>query len=499
MRRLAALILAMLAFAQPCAALSPAQEVLLLGGVSGPTFYANPAATGVIPPGLSYASAGVRYYWGASGNLQTAPNNLILYSNNLAGAGWAVSGGTLTPGQADPFGGTGAYRLQEASSAALMAGGSFTLGANYIPSIWAKSNTGLSQNWAFWNGSINVPVTVTTSWTRVYIAYTASGSSNIVFNFYPLGASGDIIVYGAQAEQVTAAQTAPNPFMPTSGSAYFGPVVNDHNPSTLAALGLRSEPQRTNLFLANLAPATQTIAVASGTTYTMSFYGTGSIVLSGAATQTMTGAAGVRTQYSFTASSTSLTATVSGLSATSYPQAEANAFATSPILTYGTAVTVPADNWSFTGVALAQLGSGEACIAIEALAEGVVTNHGWFIVGSGSNSIVAFMNSPTADFFSGMTSGVAWLNYGPVVGGNITTAKRRIAMSWNGNSQAFSYDGASPLTATVNNPTGMTSASLGNGGSGASYCWFSQIMIRPPCTAAQVQRLSTAGANLRGN
>jgi len=104
---------------------------------------------------------------------------------------------------------------------------------------------------------------------------------------------------------------------------------------------------RTNLFLNSNAPATQTITVVSGSVYTVSFYGTGTLTLSGAATQTMTGSAyPAQTVYSFVASSTSLTATVTVLGGMQYPQVELNpsattaaqAFPTPPIQTGATSV-----------------------------------------------------------------------------------------------------------------------------------------------------------------
>lgn len=64
----------------------------------------------------------------------------------------------------------------------------------------------------------------------------------------------------------------------------------------------------TNLFLNSLAPATQTIAVASSSIYMVSVYGTGSLTLTGAGV----GVASEGRPFIFTASSTSLTATVTG-------------------------------------------------------------------------------------------------------------------------------------------------------------------------------------------
>lgn len=63
-----------------------------------------------------------------------------------------------------------------------------------------------------------------------------------------------------------------------------------------------------NLFLNSASPATQTITVVSGATYTVSITGAGQIVLSGAASATVTAGS----PASFTASTTSLVCTVSG-------------------------------------------------------------------------------------------------------------------------------------------------------------------------------------------
>ena len=68
------------------------------------------------------------------------------------------------------------------------------------------------------------------------------------------------------------------------------------------------EPAATNRFLQSGTPATQVITVVSGTVYTVQCYGSGSITLSGAGTGSVVEGAPI----TFTASSTSLTCTVSG-------------------------------------------------------------------------------------------------------------------------------------------------------------------------------------------
>jgi hypothetical protein len=136
------------------------------------------------------------------------------------------------------------------------------------------------------------------------------------------------------------------------------------NGSAWVAKGLLIENQRINLFLQTGSPANQTITVANGTAYSVSFYGTGTLTLSGAATQTMNGSsANVRTSYTFTASTTSLVIAVSG--SVTYPNVEAGGFATSHITTTTAAVTRSADIAQLTGAALALLQASAASIIVE--------------------------------------------------------------------------------------------------------------------------------------
>jgi len=101
-------------------------------------------------------------------------------------------------------------------------------------------------------------------------------------------------------------------------------------------LGILVEDARTNLFLNSQAPVTQIITVANGTAYTVSVYGTASVVLSGAGTGTATQG----TDVTFTASTTSLTCTVSGAGgAFQNVNVEAGSFSSSPIVTTSTSAT----------------------------------------------------------------------------------------------------------------------------------------------------------------
>jgi hypothetical protein len=116
----------------------------------------------------------------------------------------------------------------------------------------------------------------------------------------------------------------------------------DHNPATGESLGLLIEEQRVNLLLNSETLATQSATVAAAA-HTLSFYGTGSVVLSGAHSATVNGAGAypTRTTLTFTPTAGSLTLTVTGT--VQYANLEAGAFATSWIPTTGTTATRSAD------------------------------------------------------------------------------------------------------------------------------------------------------------
>ncbi len=123
-----------------------------------------------------------------------------------------------------------------------------------------------------------------------------------------------------------------------------------HDPTTGACLGLLVEEQRQNLLLNSATLSTQSVTSAA-TAYTLSFYGTGTITLSGTSTAgPLVGtASNQRVSLTFTPTAGTLTLTVSG--SVTNANLEAGSFATSWIPTTGTSATRSADIATVSGTA----------------------------------------------------------------------------------------------------------------------------------------------------
>lgn len=162
------------------------------------------------------------------------------------------------------------------------------------------------------------------------------------------------------ADKTLTARKGPTPVFTRASTATFvgsngliqSAAINapriDYNPVTLECRGLLMEQSRTNLVFPSATLTTQTCTV-TAVAHTLSFYGTGTVVLSGAAVATVagTGAYPTRTTLTFTPTAGSLILTVTG--SVTEAQLEAGATATSYIPTTTGSVVRSVDLCSITG------------------------------------------------------------------------------------------------------------------------------------------------------
>lgn len=278
----------------------------------------------------------------------------------------------------------------------------------------------------------------------------------------------------------------------------------DYNPSTLVCQGLLIEESRKNIVLNSLINgtnlATQSVT-SSAVAYTLSFYGTGSIVLSGTHSATVTGTAAYPTRktYTFTPTAGTLTLTVSGT--VQYAQLEAGAFATSFIPTDSTAggITRNADTATMTGTNFSNwFNSTQGAFQYTWQSNGQTNGTQRFGMtvsdGSSNNRIRSFVNSSTTQVTNQVTSAtstVASLN-------NTVTAStgvvNKTSLAYKVNDFAASSNASTPATDLSGAvPTGINQGIIGAdvGSTGYLNGWMQKINYWPQkLTTAEVQAFS---------
>lgn len=271
-------------------------------------------------------------------------------------------------------------------------------------------------------------------------------------------------------------------------SVASGKARIDYDPSTLAAKGLLVEEQRTNLLLNSETLTTQSVTV-TAVPHTLSFYGTGTITLSGASTAgplVGTGTFPTRAALTFTPTAGTLTVTVSGT--VTKAQLEVGTFPTSYIPTTSASVTRSADAASIATSAFPYDSSAGTIIieattpnansvnpgggvpALVAFTDGTTNNRIQLIRAAAGNNMVYGVFSGAASQAS-LTTTTSW--------DNNTTNK--IAVAWASDDFAVAFKLDAVLTDTSGLlPVGISKLNIGSREGTSYWCgWIRQITYIP--------------------
>ncbi len=338
--------------------------------------------------------------------------------------------------------------------------------------------TGGSMTFSIWirriTGTGNVDITmdtgvtwttqaITTSWARYSITTTPTAGARTAG--VRLVTSGDVIqVFGAQlSDSASLDPYVLNAAAAPTAAAFYGARF-DYDPVTLAPKGLLIEEQRSNLLLnsaiAGTNLATQNVTV-TAVAHTLSFYGTGNIVLSGTASATLTGTGAypTRSTLTFTPTAGTLTLTVTGT--VQYAQLEIGSFATSFIPTGASQVTRAADIATIQGSNFYSWYNQNEGSFFASMDYMTASNGAWVLVAhSGSaattNDYFAFFKSSGTSHRQTITaSGIFQGNLDFV--GALANTYYKYAGCYKVNDAAFTVDGANVLTDnTVNLPMPST-------------------------------------------
>lgn len=273
-----------------------------------------------------------------------------------------------------------------------------------------------------------------------------------------------------------------------------------YDTATLQPLGLMVEEARTNILLNSSTLSTQSVTV-SATAYTLSFYGTGTVTLSGTSTAGPLVGTGVnsRVTLTFTPSSGTLTLTVSGT--VRYANLEAGSTATSHIPTTGSTVTRARDSVTTSDVSWFNESEGTFVIQWQRADTTSSPNFGRMVsvnAGNSNNTIDLYANRPSAQRLGAFirSGGVTGADTGSSGAASFIGGLNKSALVYKNNYTVAANNGVlGSVDTTVTIPTGMSKfdifQSSGNLAFEATHGLVVSVFYYPKSlTDAEIQRLT---------
>jgi hypothetical protein len=233
----------------------------------------------------------------------------------------------------------------------------------------------------------------------------------------------------------------------------------DYNPTTLQPQGLLIEEQRTNLVLNSATLITQSVTV-TGVAHTLSFYGTGTVVISGTGTGTLVGSGAFPTRSTLTFTPTAGVVILTVTGTVTQAQLEVGAFATSYIPTTAAAATRAADNavlatltpWYNATASTIYTEFKAALTATSGTATSLNDN-------TSNNQVTTLFNS-TSFFAARNTSGAGVISV-PSTANAPTTAFNKVALAVANLDAAICGNGGAVATSILYNVPTVTQLELG--------------------------------------
>lgn len=282
----------------------------------------------------------------------------------------------------------------------------------------------------------------------------------------------------------------------TIGTADTTPRIDfdPASPDPLAAKGLLIELAATNLLLNSATLSTQGVTV-TAVAHTLSFFGTGTVTLSGASTAgplVGTGAT-VKSKLTFTPSAGVLTLTVTG--SVTFAQLETGSVATSWISTAGAAVTRTTDSVTLTGASFTAAHSATAGTLYAEFATPADGSARPIISvddGTANNHILIYVTA-TSLKFRVTTGGVAQCDI--TIGTVAANTFYKVAAAWSANDFAACMNGGTVQTDGSGSVPTVDRMRLGSDQPGNIQNGHQKRVVRwtTRLTNAQLQSITTSG------